>query len=55
MFLYFSIAHFLFTSNFNVTAIHSFDWMTWITPKKFNLAMVTGLLGQTGHYPFGNL
>jgi hypothetical protein len=36
MFLWFWVPNTLFT------AIRSFNWMTWIAPNNFNLAMVTG-------------
>jgi OPT family small oligopeptide transporter len=46
MFLYFWIPNFLFT------AIRSFNWMTWIAPNNFNLAMVTGFWGGLGINPW---
>jgi OPT oligopeptide transporter protein len=49
MFLYFWIPNFLFT------AIRSFNWMTWIAPNNFNLAMVTGFWGGLGINPWATL
>jgi OPT family small oligopeptide transporter len=46
MFLYFWVPNFLFT------AIRSFNWMTWIAPNNFNLAMVTGFWGGMGFNPW---
>jgi OPT family small oligopeptide transporter len=45
MFLYFWIPNFLFT------ALHSFNWMTWISPNNFNLGMITGFYGGLGFNP----
>ena len=33
-------------------ALHSFNWMTWISPQNFNLAMVTGFYGGLGINPW---
>jgi len=46
MFLYFWIPNSLFT------ALRSFNWMTWISPNNFNLAMVTGFYGGMGYNPW---
>ncbi len=46
MFLYFWIPNFLFT------ALHGFNWMTWIAPNNFNLGMVTGFYGGMGFNPW---
>lgn len=46
MFVYFWIPNFLFTG------LHSFNWMTWIAPNNFNLAMVTGYYGGMGYNPW---
>lgn len=46
MFLYFWIPNFLFT------ALHAFNWMTWIAPNNFNLGMVTGFYGGLGYNPW---
>ena len=45
MFLYFWIPNTLFT------ALHAFNWMTWIAPNNFNLGMVTGFYGGMGFNP----
>jgi hypothetical protein len=45
MFCYFWIPNFLFG------ALHSFNWMTWIAPNNFTLAMVTGSYGGMGFNP----
>ncbi|KAH8816600.1 oligopeptide transporter 2 [Xylogone sp. PMI_703] len=45
MFLYFWIPNFLFT------ALHLFNWMTWISPQNFALGMVTGSYGGLGFNP----
>jgi hypothetical protein len=42
MFLYFWIPNFLFQ------ALHSFNWVTWIAPGNFTLAMVTGFYAGFG-------
>ena len=34
------------------TALHLFNWMTWIAPHNFNLAMVTGSYGGLGINPW---
>ena len=46
MFIYFWIPNFLFT------ALHSFNWMTWIAPNNANLAVVTGFYGGLGFNPW---
>lgn len=46
MFLYFWIPNFLFT------ALHAFNWMTWVAPNNFNLGMVTGFYGGLGYNPW---
>lgn len=46
MFLYFWIPNTLFT------ALHSFNWMTWIAPQNFALGMVTGFYGGMGFNPW---
>lgn len=45
MFLYFWIPNFLFT------ALHLFNWMTWISPHNLPVAMVTGFYGGLGFNP----
>ena len=45
MFCYFWIPNYLFT------ALHAFNWMTWIAPQNFNLAMITGFYGGMGFNP----
>lgn len=45
MFLYFWIPNFLFT------ALHAFNWMTWISPRNFALGMITGFYGGLGFNP----
>lgn len=46
MFVYFWIPNFLFK------AIRSFNWMTWIAPENFTLAMITGFWGGMGFNPW---
>ncbi|KAK3182148.1 oligopeptide transporter 6 [Lecanicillium sp. MT-2017a] len=45
MFFYFWIPNSLFT------ALHAFNWMTWISPQNFNVGMVTGFYGGLGFNP----
>lgn len=45
MFFYFWIPNTLFK------ALRSFNWMTWIAPQNFTLAMVTGFWGGMGYNP----
>lgn len=45
MFFYFWIPNSLFT------ALHAFNWMTWIAPNNFNLATITGFYGGMGFNP----
>jgi OPT family small oligopeptide transporter len=45
MFLWFWIPNFLFQ------ALHSFNWMTWISQDNFNLGMITGFYGGMGYNP----
>ncbi|KAK8075563.1 hypothetical protein PG997_010226 [Apiospora hydei] len=45
MFVYFWIPNTLFK------ALRSFNWMTWIAPQNFTLAMVTGFWGGMGYNP----
>ena len=45
MFLYFWIPNTLFT------ALHAFNWMTWIAPNNFSLGMITGFYGGMGFNP----
>lgn len=45
MFIWFFVPNFLFG------ALRSFNWMTWIAPQNFNLAMVTGFYGGMGFNP----
>ena len=45
MFLWFFIPNFLFQ------ALHAFNWMTWISPQNFTLAMITGFYGGMGFNP----
>lgn len=45
MFVYFWIPNYLFT------ALHAFNWMTWIAPQNFNLATITGFYGGMGFNP----
>ena len=45
MFFYFWIPNTLFT------ALHAFNWMTWISPNNFALGMVTGFYGGMGYNP----
>jgi OPT family small oligopeptide transporter len=45
MFFYFWIPNSLFT------ALHAFNWMTWIAPQNFNLATITGFYGGMGFNP----
>lgn len=44
-FVYFWIPDYLFS------ALSTFNWMTWIAPNNFNLAMITGSLGGMGVNP----
>ncbi|KAH9904900.1 oligopeptide transporter 2 [Xylariomycetidae sp. FL2044] len=46
MFFYFWIPNSLFKT------LRSFNWMTWIAPQNFTLAMVTGLWGGMGFNPW---
>lgn len=46
MFIWFWVPNFLFT------ALHGFNWMTWINPQNFALAMVTGFYGGMGYNPW---
>jgi OPT family small oligopeptide transporter len=46
MFFYFWIPNYLFT------ALHAFNWMTWIAPNNFNLAQITGFYGGMGFNPW---
>ena len=46
MFLWFWIPNTLFT------ALHGFNWMTWIAPNNFNLGMITGFYGGMGFNPW---
>ena len=45
MFVYFWVPNSLFT------ALHAFNWMTWIAPNNFNLATITGFYGGMGFNP----
>ncbi|KAK8132393.1 OPT-domain-containing protein [Apiospora kogelbergensis] len=45
MFFYFWVPNTLFK------ALRSFNWMTWIAPQNFTLAMVTGFWGGMGYNP----
>lgn len=45
MFFYFWVPNTLFK------ALRSFNWMTWIAPRHFTLAMVTGFWGGMGYNP----
>ena len=49
MFLWFFVPNFLFT------ALHSFNWMTWIAPQNFPLGMITGFYGGLGFNPLATL
>jgi OPT family small oligopeptide transporter len=46
MFLWFWVPNTLFT------ALHSFNWMTWIAPNNFSVGMITGFYGGMGYNPF---
>lgn len=46
MFVYFWIPNYLFK------ALRSFNWMTWIAPENFTLAMITGFWGGMGFNPW---
>ncbi|KAG5422290.1 hypothetical protein I9W82_001385 [Candida metapsilosis] len=48
-FLYFWVPDYLFTS------ISQFNWMTWIKPDNFNLALATGSYGGLGVNPIPSL
>ncbi|KAH8894599.1 oligopeptide transporter 2 [Thozetella sp. PMI_491] len=45
MFLWYWIPNTLFT------ALHAFNWMTWIAPDNFSLGMITGFYGGMGFNP----
>ena len=47
MFFYFWIPNYLFT------ALHAFNWTTWIAPRNFNLANITGFYAGMGFNPWG--
>ncbi|KAK8116350.1 hypothetical protein PG984_012852 [Apiospora sp. TS-2023a] len=49
MFFYFWIPNTFFKS------LRSFNWMTWIAPQNFTLAMVTGFWGGMGYNPLATL
>lgn len=46
MFIWFWVPNTLFT------ALHAFNWMTWIAPQNFNLGMITGFYGGMGFNPW---
>lgn len=46
MFFWFWVPNTLFT------ALHLFNWMTWISPNNFNLGMITGGYGGLGYNPW---
>ncbi|KAK6464731.1 OPT oligopeptide transporter protein-domain-containing protein [Scheffersomyces coipomensis] len=48
MFIYFWIPNYLFQ------AISYFNWMTWIAPDNFNLAMITGSISGLGLNPIAS-
>ena len=49
MFIWFWVPNTLFA------ALHGFNWMTWIAPNNYTLAMVTGFYGGAGFNPIGEL
>lgn len=53
-FMYTFVAMFVWywVPNVFFTALHAFNWMTWISPNNFNLGMITGFYGGMGFNPW---